>query len=189
MTSINYQKNKRSARLVSFLASVLVVFCTLWIVHHVSANSLIHNESARVETSSGGLESKVVPGGKLPISVKLSNFGGNGKTDVLITYNIINEKGNVIFTENETVAVETTASFIKTLVIPADAHSGIYIAQATVSYAGQTVPASTEFPFFIESRFFAITHNWFIVETAIAILVGVIIGIVGRTFHKRYRVL
>src|SRR3989344_8622170 len=107
-------------------------------------------QGARVDTLSAGLVTRVAPGELLPISIKLSNFGGGRKVDVTITYGIYNSDNQAVYVTSETVAVETTASFIKTIQIPFDAAPGKYVAKASIAYKDQLVPATTDFPFTVE---------------------------------------
>ena len=75
-------------------------------------------KNAKVDSTSASLAVRVAPGELLPISVKLSNFGGGRRVDVTITYGLFNDQGNQIYTTTETVAVETTASFVKAIQVP-----------------------------------------------------------------------
>ncbi len=69
----------------------------------------------QVHTSSAGLVSRVAPGEFLPISMKLLNFGSAQKVDVTVSYQIIGPQQQEIYGAEETVAVETTAGFVKTI--------------------------------------------------------------------------
>ena len=69
---------------------------------------------AEVQASGEGLVSRIAPGEFLPISIKLLNFGSSERVDVDILYQVFDVAQNEIFAAHDTVAVQTTASFIKT---------------------------------------------------------------------------
>ncbi len=115
----------------------------------------------RVDTASAGLSVKVAPGEILPISVKLSNFGGGSRVDVLMNYGIFSSAGDEIYSTSETVAVETTASFVKTIQIPFGTTPGTYTAKTSITYQGQLVPATTQFTFTIERKILGLFQSDF----------------------------
>lgn len=96
------------------------------------------------------------PGDRIPFQVRLSNFGGGSRVDVLVRYEVLSESGDVIIAEDETLAVETTASYIHTLVLPADIASGAYIARVAITYPGQSQPASSSFRFTVAPALFGV---------------------------------
>jgi hypothetical protein len=144
-------------------------------------------KNAQVNTSNAGLVAKVAPGELLPISVKLLNFGGGKKVDVTISYEITDLNGKIILNNTETIAVETTASFIKEIQIPFNTAPGRYIAKSSIAYLDQVAPATTEFPFIVESKIFGLFQEDFYLYGSIVLLVGVTMGIVGRLWVRRRR--
>ena len=140
-----------------------------------------------VQTSSAGLISKVAPGELLPISVKLLNFGNGSKVDVSISYKITNIEGKVIYSAEETVAVETTATFIKTVQIPFETIPGQYIAQSSIVYNNQVVPATAQFSFTVEKKIFGLFQSDFYLYGGILILVSIIVGVISHFWIKRRR--
>jgi len=145
--------------------------------------------SAHTGTSSsnGGLTTKVAPGESLPIAVKLSNFGGGQKVDVLITYSIFSNTGNKIYSTSDTVAVETTADFIKIAQIPTDASPGTYTAQTSIVYPGQVTPATSQFSFTVERKILGIFQSDVVFYGGLTILVCLVSVSVGHIFVKRRR--
>ncbi len=97
---------------------------------------------------------KVAPGESLPINIKLLNMGGTGRVDVELTYKIEDVNKNILTEELETVAVETTANFIKQVKIPPDLKPGRYYLFADLKYPDQKVPAIARLPFQVEYKFF-----------------------------------
>jgi len=131
-------------------------------------------EDAEVKTESGTLISRVAPGEFLPLSIKLLNFGGGRRVDVIIEYKIFDKGGNTVLSENETVAVETTASFVKLLQVPPDTLPGEYIARSSILYQDQVVPATAQFPFTVERKIAGIFLSQFILYSSVALFIGIV---------------
>lgn len=161
-------------------------FYPLVFAEYVSNTQITQN--ARVDTTSAGLSVKIAPGELLPISIKLSNFGGGKRVDVIITYGIFNSKGEQIYTTSETVAVETTANFVKTIQIPFEATPGKYIAKASIVYQDQLVPATTQFPFIVENKIIGLFQSDFFLYGGITALVGILMVFLGRFLIKRQKI-
>ncbi len=83
------------------------------------------------------------PGDEITIQVSLFNVRGFGRVDVLIEYSIRDFKGNVIAAEEETVAVETQAKFVRQLLVPSDLKPGTYISAVKVTF-GDSVGTSSD---------------------------------------------
>jgi hypothetical protein len=149
------------------------------------------NKNNQVDTSNAGTVTKVAPGEILPVSIKLSNFGGSQRVDVSITYAIFSSAGNEIYSTSETVAVETTNNFVKTIQIPYGTSPGIYEAKTSIIYAGQLVPATTQFPFTVERKIFGLFQSDFFLYGGVTALITIIAGIsmflLSRAFIKRRR--
>jgi hypothetical protein len=170
---------QRSAIKCSAMLSLLCVACL--------APTLLHAAS-EVQTTSAGLASKVAPGELLPISVKLVNIGGNSnEADVTLTYKIVDSQGNVINSATDTVAVVTTASFVRTIQIPANTPPGQYKAESSILYKGQVAPATSGFSFTVERKIFGLFQGDFYLYGGIMLLVAAIAAIVSRSWIHRRR--
>lgn len=141
-------------------------------------------KNARVDTTSAGIVTKVAPGELLPILIKLSNFGIGKKVDVIITYGVYNNKGEEIYAATETVAVETTASFIKTIQIPFGTLPGKHIAKAYITYKDQVAPAITHFPFTVEKKIAGLFESDFYLYGGIIATISIFMLFAGRIFIK-----
>ena len=142
----------------------------------------------QVETSGASLVSKVAPGEILPVSVRLLNIGNSNRVDVIISYEISDVDGNVIYKTQDTVAVETTANFIKTLQIPYDAVPGRYVVRSSIQYEDQLTPATTEFPFTVERKIFGIFQGTFILYASVVLLLSLIFCLIALLIlHRRRR--
>ena len=76
----------------------------------------------------------IFPGEEVFIEVSLFNVRGFGRVDAKLEYSIKDFKGNLIATEEETVAIETQAKFTRELMMPSDAEPGTYVASAKVTF-------------------------------------------------------
>jgi hypothetical protein len=133
------------------------------------------------------IQSRVAPGELFPISVRLSNFGAARRIDVLIEYSILSAAGEKLYAISETVAVETTANFVKTIQIPLGMAPGIYIAQTSITYGGQLVPAVTQFNFTVEQKILGLFQSDLALWGSITVVVGVLMLALGRTLVRRRR--
>ncbi len=140
-----------------------------------------------IQTTGAGLISKIAPGEFLPLSVKLLNFGNRNKVDVVISYQITTLEGKVIYNSEETVAVETTANFIKTIQLPFETIPGRYLAKSSIVYQDQVMPATTEFPFMVERRILGLFQSEFILYGGILFLVSILAGIISQVWVRRRR--
>ena len=175
-------------RLYAFVGIMFVMILCSRPFFTQAASVFALSEDVRVDTTSTAIASRIAPGDFLPIAVKLLNFGSSQRVDVTVTYAIINSQHKTVVIEHATVAVETTASFVKMIQIPLQSPPGIYVANATVSYQDQVGPATTEFSFTVEDTYFGLFERDFIKYGSFTILVGVLMGVLGHALVKRVRV-
>jgi len=131
---------------------------------------------------------KVAPGESLPIAIKLLNMGGSGRVDVQITYRVGDSSRNILSEESETVAVETTASFIKQVKIPPDLKPGKYFVLAELKYPDQKAPAVTTLPFFVEYKFFGFFLSQWLILGAVILLGSSSILLINYYVNKSRRI-
>ncbi len=120
---------------------------------------------------------KFAPGDFLPVSVKLVNFGSQKRVDVIVDYKIVfDEEDQQVYQISETVAVETTASFVKKITLPSGLKPGQYSLVTVLTYPDQEDPAISRFSFKIESRFFGFFASdllyyglWIVLALAMAV--------------------
>ena len=147
--------------------------------------SSVYAQAGALQSASSSLDVKVAPGEMLPVSVRLSNFGGGSRVDVIITYLITSDKGTEIYKTTETVAVETTNNFVKNIQIPFNASPGTYTAATSIEYPGQVAPATTQFKFNVERKIFGLFQSVFIIYGGATLLMGALMVIVGYNLVKR----
>jgi hypothetical protein len=134
----------------------------------------------------------VAPGEKLQVSVKLENMGETAKIeDIIIDYIVkqVNTE-NITISESETVAVEETLSFQKTITIPEGTPEGTYIIQIDVNYANGDKFASAADSFEVTALppTLVFLYGLLLNPLFYIILFAVIPGIYGsRKFYKSYK--
>ncbi|MFH1311373.1 MAG: hypothetical protein ABIH65_03125 [Nanoarchaeota archaeon] len=93
---------------------------------------------------------QVAPGEDILLDVKVYNLGEVGKVDARIVYLIKDKEDNFITSSEDTFAIETQASFTKTINIPRNTPFGKYIISASINYDEHVA---------ISSLFFEITEE------------------------------
>jgi hypothetical protein len=144
-------------------------------------------DGARLEVTNGWLFWKVSPWELLPVSVRLLNMSGNKKRiDVQVYYSITSLAGEKIYSSSETVAVETTASFVKMLQIPYFLVPGVYVTKVDMKYDWQIVPATSHFPFTVEKKIFGVFRTTLLLYWIIFFVVLVGLATLLYIAKKRY---
>jgi len=87
---------------------------------------------------------KIFQGDELLIQIILFNLRGFGAVDVNVQYSIKDKVGNIVAAQEEVVAVETQAKFVRKLVIPSDLKSGTYVAFVEVTTPDGLVGTSSD---------------------------------------------
>ncbi len=129
---------------------------------------------------------RIMPGEDIIAAVTLYSLGKTGRVDVKVEYLIKDETGRAITTEEETLAVETQASFIKTFKIPGNAEYGNYIIYLKATYNGESASASTWFivgkTVFLKTEYILITA---IIAIALIILLVILYEIKRIKKHMK----
>jgi hypothetical protein len=92
----------------------------------------------------------------------------------------------VLESEEDTVAVDTTASFVQQLSIPPGTPPGSYRAESDIQYPGQAAPATSSFPFTVEAAFFGIFESDLILYGSLTLVLAASAAVLAR-FWKRAR--
>lgn len=162
--------------------------------------------SIRAETSDSNINvlsessnNRIAPGEFLPISLRLVNFGQERRIDVIINYRIFSDADKDVFyqkeiySESETVAVETTASFVKRIQIPYNLKPGLYTLVTVVNYPYQEDPAVSKTPFLVEEKFgnffksdLAIYSIFLLLVLVVMILIAIVLTYILSRHKKNY---
>tara|TARA_B100001179_G_scaffold80382_1_gene56768 strand:+ start:122 stop:922 length:801 start_codon:yes stop_codon:yes gene_type:complete len=128
-------------------------------------------------------------GEELPVEIQLVNFGTpNERVDATLVYSITyKENGAELFRTTETVAVETTASFNRDIIIPNDFPYGDYSISVDVRYQGQIFPALSESGFVVVRKAFGypITH-WINALLILLVIVLLVIFLQKSIFTQKH---
>jgi len=172
----------------AMMGSILMLFAIIYAqpaYGQIAASK--DQQNARVDAGSSESASRVAPGDLLPISLKLSNFGGGMRVDALIAYSILDATGREISSTSETVAVETTASFIKSVQIPFDTAPGTYTALTSVTYAGQLTPAISRFSFRVERKILGLFQSDFLLYGGASSIITICVLLLSYILVERRR--
>jgi|SRR3989344_722257 len=144
-----------SIKKFSFLALCLVFLLSISKTPLLAQTT---NTSGSVNVLSENSSNRIAPGDFLPISVKLVNFGSERRIDVTINYKVFDNADKElylqreVYSESETMAVETTASFVKRIQVPYQFKPGLYTVVTVLNYPYQEQPAVSKFPFLVEEK-------------------------------------
>jgi len=155
-------------RIRDSLLALGIVVSVFWLLPAYAAGQ----GSVRTQAASEGT-SRYLAGEDLVFSIKLLNFGSQSRVDVIVTYIMANSQGRTLASQQETVAVDTTASFIKHMPIPQGTPAGTYILRASIAYPNQLAPAVTEFQFIVIRQLFGMPVSTFYM------MAGAVVGISG----------
>jgi len=128
---------------------------------------------------------KIAPGEILPVSIELSNFGSDKRVDVIIIYKILDRNNNEVYSQSETVAVETTASFIKRIQLPNTIKPGQYTVVSSLNYPHQESPAVSSFQILVEEKIGGFFKNDLIIYSTLACAMVLIVIILFFVFARR----
>lgn len=179
--------------------TILSTLLILLLANFSYAQSDVNSGPGGVNVVSESAGSRIAPGEFLPVSVKLVNFGSEKRTDALVDYKIFSNADKEIhlqkeiYSQSETVAVETTASFVKRIQLPYDLSPGLYLLVTVIHYPYQKEPAISKTPFLVENKIGGVFKSdlmlysvFLLLVLAVVILIAVLVTYtLGR--YKRGR--
>jgi|ETNmetMinimDraft_16_1059900.scaffolds.fasta_scaffold02266_4 PGF-pre-PGF domain-containing protein len=131
---------------------------------------------------------EVSPGDELKSQITLLNIGAPEKVDIFATYFIKDLRGNIVYEETETFAVEKQTSFLKSFKIPDYLELGNYVMFMEVRYADSFAISSQPFRVTREtSEIQAITKNIKIMLALTAVLMGLLLLLIRKFVSIRKR--
>jgi hypothetical protein len=131
----------------------------------------------------------VNPGQNLKFQVTLYNLGFTKRVDVFINYTIKSvETDNIIAKLSETMAIETSLSFMRTIKIPEDTEPGVYTIDAIANYDDKKATSVASFnvvkPSWIVGLLLQIVTNWI---TYLILFVLIPLIYIIKKLYERYR--
>ena len=166
---------------------LLVLFFFFYSFLFISSYSLFAQSSGSINLSSESSNSKFAPGEFIPFSIKLLNFGSLQRGDVTLEYHIINSNKVDVSSSNETVAVDTTASFVKRIPLPLSLKPGNYTLTTSLTYPGQKQPAVSQFNFVVENKIAGLFQSDLIILFIIIVIIISVLLFILYLFIKRNR--
>lgn len=114
----------------------------------------------------------IFQGEEILIQIELTNLRGFGSGNVNVKYSIKDTKGNLVASEEETIFVETRATFVRKLLIPAEIKPGTYVAFVEVST--DVIAGTGSDTFEVKSKYkYSPELKYYII--GVAVLVGIVI--------------
>ncbi|MCC7574757.1 hypothetical protein KO361_04150 [Candidatus Woesearchaeota archaeon] len=127
---------------------------------------------------------KINTGEELLTSIKLLNLASTGRIDVILQFQITNPSNEIIYTKQETVAIETQANFVRTFKIPKDSEPGKYVLHAKMILPNER-EVTTKESFHVENKKQKITQ---IIAITTTLLILTILLIINSKKHlKNYK--
>lgn len=164
----------------SFFLLLLFVF--------ISTSFSYAQQPGTINLSSESAINKFAPGEFISFSIKLTNFGSLKRGDVTLNYQIQDSKNTQIVSSSETVAVETSASFVKRIPLPSTLKPGNYTLTTNLVYPGQQDPAISKLNFVVENKIVGLFQSDLIILFIISTLIISILLFIFYLFDKRNRV-
>jgi hypothetical protein len=131
-----------------------------------------------------------MPGEKLKYQVTLYNLGLTKRVDVFINYSVKSvEADKVVATDKETMAVETSLSFLRTIDIPEKTEPGLYTIEAVAWYENKSASSVASFnvvkPPWIYSLLLLIFTNWI---TYVILFIAIPCFYLGWKTYEKWKV-
>ena len=169
--SINTLFKKRKIKFLTSFLVLLIVLVGSQVIIGKSTAEIINPLSSTLLTTGQLTVGKVSPGDQLPLQVQLINFGTpDERVDVTLMYSVKNKRNIIVLDSSETVAVQTTSSFIKNVLIPQDFPTGTYSIDLLMSYQDQEFPAISQAKFKVSNKFFGFySDDWLLASPLILI--------------------
>jgi len=85
------------------------------------------------------------PGDFITFQVHATNMGSKDRFDVILKYTILDESNKAVANKDETIALQTSASLDRNIMIPSSVQQGKYKLQVTASYGSNNAKSTSEF--------------------------------------------
>ncbi len=119
-----------------YVGEIVVASESIPVVVEVESEDVLFDMNINFPT--GNIEA----GDDVNVDVRLYNLMGTSAMSINVEYFVKDLKGNVLFSESETVVVDTQVSFTKSVSLPDNFASGTYVFGAEANYAGSTGTSS-----------------------------------------------
>ena len=125
------------------VALAVAVICTL-LLAAIGIFYFNSSPSKLLDVSTSLLSNSINPGDNLQFTVELSNLGKAKRYDVMLRYEVRNQRDELLTFKEETIAVETKASTSVSIIL-GNAEPGNYYLKAIASYGDEKATATSSF--------------------------------------------
>lgn len=166
----------------------IINFLTIFVLFFLSPRQLLFAQQVgTINLTSEGGGNKFAPGEFISFSIKLINFGSLHRGDVTLNYQILDNQNTEVLSSSETVAVETSASFVKRIFLPSTLIPGSYTLTTNLVYPGQQNPAVSKFDFIVENKIIGLFKSDLIKLLIIVGLIFLILLFILYLFIRRIK--
>lgn len=128
---------------------------------------------------------------ELIVEVELYNLGEIKNVDVVIEYYIKDKKGNELFFEHESLAIENRANFLKRISLPEGIKEGDYVLYTKVIYQGEVASASSWFSIktdkYYDFKLLKLILTIFFGILALSLIIYFLIAVILKNITKRIK--
>lgn len=159
----------------------IIIFSIIFVI--LIANALAVTSNLEVELPEQYQE--IPPGNDIIFTTKVLDLADLGKRDITLRYEIIGLDGEILASRSETVAVQTQASFVGNLKVPADIEKGRYVLRV-ILVSETEGEVETEKSFIVTSKKFDYSPYYpYIAIGAITVVIVLFILLKGETTLRR----
>src|SRR3989338_2414438 len=126
---------------------------------------------------------EIEPGNELKAQITLLNVAAPKKVDVFATYLIKDLRGNIIYEETETFAVEKQISYQKSLPVHESTVAGSYVAVIEIRYA-ESFAVSSQFFSVVEKKEFVVDDIIFKNTSLMIFLSFMLVAVISALIYK-----
>lgn len=113
----------------------------------LSAVLISATDNFNIEVSLPDSYKSVSAGQEIWFTTKVINLGSQGRMDITLTYDVIDSNNNKVSSKSQTLAVETQASFVESILLPDNLSPGKYTLKVTLSPVGSSSGAQSQTSF------------------------------------------
>ena len=106
---------------------------------------LFEPKEALLDVSVTPDERLVVQGGELGFDVEIFNMGSAERFDIGLSYRILDENDNTVLSDDESIAISTSTSHHRTIILPRAMNPGNYKLKVFANYEGEHATAQFSF--------------------------------------------
>ena len=132
---------------------------------------------------------EILSGDNLTFNIKVLNLGRFPRYDVSLTYTISNANtGEVIYQQTETMAIETSLNFSRSIKIPEETSSGKYALKVTATYDNETAIAAEQFTIIEKEKVKEIELQLYLFLFIVVLMIILILEFYSKAKDRKRRI-